>query len=104
MIWKTATAIAALAALSGCVSATAPSDASQQLARAFESRIVSCTLPYLYDPDARVAIAYRYRDGATHFSVTPHDAALQTHLVECAAPETGPRARFAGKIEIWSKR
>jgi hypothetical protein len=104
MIWKIAPAIACLAILAGCVSAPLAPNESQQLADAFERRIVSCVLPYLYDPAARLSISYRYHDGATTFRISPPDAGLHAHVLECAAPESGPLAQFSGTVEIWAKR
>ncbi|MFY3138372.1 hypothetical protein ACOTFF_13945 [Achromobacter xylosoxidans] len=90
------------AALSGC--ATRPDQpgptAQSAISRALDKRIIDCALPYLSAHNQGQAdVQYDYHDGSVQFHT--QDAGLTTHLQECAAPTSGPRGRFDGRMEIW---
>jgi hypothetical protein len=98
------TALIGLMGLAGCaVNPSTPAERAS-MRRAFDARIVSCALPYLYGPSDRVVVDYRYTNGKVIFRSKTDSDALRDHIVQCATPEDGPRGAFSGRVEIWGKR
>jgi hypothetical protein len=99
-----ATALLGLMGLTGCAVNPSTPEQLSRMRRAFDARIVSCALPYLYRSSDRVVVDYRYSNGNVTFHTRSDSQALRDHIVQCATPEAGPHGEFSGKVEIWGKK
>lgn len=68
-----------------------------------KQQIIMCALPYLSKKNIlKINIAYRYNSSSVIYD-SNHADLIQV-LKNCASPESGPKVRFSGNIEIWSDK